>query len=542
MTRYEIPSEPASNSSGTSNVENSQSRIDSSDLESRMARLVGLEEEPQFFNEDSTAFTEEPISTPQEVQTEQPLSSNPFAKVGVVGAGTLALVLVAGAVLSQIMSGGPGKPKPIVQPTVRSQPTNEPLLKQQGTEIETLKTKLALDQQANDVKAAQEQLRSEKPIPRQPPRVQTPVSRPTVVVERVPIPARPYTTPRIVRVDRIARVPQPEVQRTLPSQQQLPPVVPPTPPLTPPDPLQEWSRLAKLGSYGQAHASDKQSLSTTAITQPAITQRPPLNIQPSTNPSPVIPVPSPVTQQQNSKSTVIGSSARAKLVTAVYGEATQDNIYNRSSRNNTNNNSNTNNSNTNNDVFVAQLTEPLKAADGSAILPKDTQLLFNVASTSDKGLMQLNVFKVTWKDKGNRVEKTVPPGALVLRGSGGPALGQQIQPKQSSHFASDVKTFLLGGAGQIGQDLNRPDQQIINLPSTTTVNGQTTATTSQAVLTQPRRDIGASILEGGGKAISPEISRRNQQTAPPRTSERNNVFIIPAGKEVQLFVNQPTVL
>jgi len=548
MTRYEIPSESASNSSVTPNGENSQSRINSSDLESRMARLVGLEEEPQSFHGDPATFRQEPMSEPQDVQTEQSLSSNPFAKVGLVGAGTLALVLVAGAVLSQIMSGGHDKPKNIVTPQVRSLPTNEPRLQQQGTEIETLKTKLALAQQANDVKAAQEQLRSEKPTLRQPPRVQTPVPRQTVLVQRVPTSTRPYAQPRVVRGDRIVRVPQPEVQRTLTSQQQLPIVppniVPPTPTPTP-DPLQEWSRLAKLGSYGQAPASNKQSLSTTAITQPAIAQRPPLNIQPYRSPTPVIPVASPVTQQQNPKSTVVGSSAKAKLVTAVYGETTQDNPYSRSNRNNSgnnNNNNSNNNSNNNNDVFVAQLTEPLKAADGSTILPKNTQLLFNVASTSEKGLMQLNVFKVTWKDKGNLIEKTVPPGALVLRGSGGPALAQQVQPKQGSHFASDIKTFLLGGAGQIGQDLNRPDQQVINLPSTTTVNGQTTATTSQAVLTQPRRDILASTLDGGGRAITPELNRRNQQAIPPRTSDRNNVWVIQAGKEVQLFVNQPTQL
>lgn len=33
---------------------------------------------------------------PQEVQTKQPLSSNPFAKLGLVGAATLAIVLVGG--------------------------------------------------------------------------------------------------------------------------------------------------------------------------------------------------------------------------------------------------------------------------------------------------------------------------------------------------------------------------------------------------------------------------------------------------------------
>ena len=517
----------------------------STDLESRMARLVGLEEDPQSYDEDSGTLRQPQHSEPAEAQTEQPLSSNPFAKAGLVGAGTLAVVVFAGAFLTQMMNGGHDKPK-AVTPTVRAQPTREPRLQQQGEEIEALKTKLALAQQANDVKAAQQQLRSERPTIRSTPRVERPVSRPTVVVQRVPVPApiRPaYVPPRVVTVvrERIVKVPQRVVTKAPTLPQQLPVVPPsiepsvqatPTPQPTP-DPLQEWARLSKLGSYGQATPSDKQSPSNITVAQRPISAPQPAPYQ---NPNPT-PVASQVTQQRNPKSTVVGSSAKAKLVTSVYGETTRENTYNnRNSSNNKNNSgNNTNDNSSSNQVFVAQLTEPLKAADNSIILPKDTQLLFNVASTSEKGLMQLNVFKVTRRENGKLIESSVPQGALVMRGSrGGAVLGEQRQTKEGSQFASIVQEFALGAAGQVGEELNRPTTTLApgcyNNPS---LNGTNYCPTE----TRYPRNTLASIVQGGSKAILPGLTRRSQQAIPPR-SDRNNVFVMSAGKDVELFVQQ----
>ncbi len=517
----------------------------STDLESRMARLVGLEEEPQSYDEDSGTLRQPQNSEPAEVQTEQPLSSNPFAKAGLVGAGTLAVVVFAGAFLTQMMNGGHDKPK-AVTPTVRAQPTREPRLQQQKEEIEALKTKLALAQQANDVKAAQQQLRSERPTIRSTPRVERPVSRPTVVVQRVPVPAptRPaYVQPRVVTVvrERVVKVPQPAATKAPTLPQQLPVVPPsiepsvqatPTPQPTP-DPLQEWARLSKLGSYGQASPSDKQSPSNITVAQRPISAPQPAPYQ---NPNPA-PVASQVTQQRNPKSTVVGSSAKAKLVTAVYGETTRENTYNnRNSSNNKNNSGNNNNDNSSSSsqVFVAQLTEPLKAADNSIILPKDTQLLFNVASISEKGLMQLNVFKVSRRENGKLIESSVPQGALVMRGSrGGAVLGEQRQTKEGSQFASNVEQLVVGSVGQIGEELNRPTTKS-NCPN------QPSNTTNFPFCTQDTRyprNILASIAQGGSKAILPGLTRRSQQAIPPR-SDRNNIFVIAAGKDVELFVNQ----
>jgi hypothetical protein len=102
MTRYSIPSENL-----PQNLV-SPPELDTLDWESRMARLVGLVEESSEANTDEAAEEStsslQPLSEPQEVRTKESLSSNPFAKLGLVGAGTLGIVLVAGVFLSQLMN------------------------------------------------------------------------------------------------------------------------------------------------------------------------------------------------------------------------------------------------------------------------------------------------------------------------------------------------------------------------------------------------------------------------------------------------------
>jgi hypothetical protein len=512
MTRYETPSKFSAGGSVTPNNGNLPPRIESSDLESRMARLVGLEEEPHFAAEDSETFRESPILEPQEIKTEQPLSSNPFAKVGVVGAATFALVVCTGVFLTQIMSGNHNKPKNRVAPKTQPSPSSEPRLQQQAQEIEALKTKLALDEQAKDIKAAQEQLRNQKlPLPTQKP----------VASREKPTPVRTvYIQPRVVARSQPAPPPPPVAPNVEPL-----PTVTPTPE---PDPLQEWSMLAKLGSYGQLPSSSKASASYNVATNnaPIEVKRPAIRIV--DNPSPPASTVSQVPQiRGNSKSVKIGSSARGVLVTAVYGEST----------NNVANSQKNGNQNTNNQIFVVRLTQPLKAADGSIALPENTQILTKIRSISDRGLVQLDIVKASWQQQGNTVERSLPQDAIAIRGNHSrPLVAEQYQ-KGGSHVASDAKLFLLGGAGKIGDVINQPNSRIVSLPTTSVVGGTTTSSVTSVVQNDPQRNIAAAILDGGAKSAIPEITRRNQQ-ANTRSTERSNIWYLPAGTTVELFINQ----
>ncbi|PLZ46488.1 hypothetical protein CBP15_21980, partial [Fischerella thermalis WC442] len=217
MTRYSIPSETHPENLETPISENYQPELGLSDWELRMAKLVGFEQESPA-TETQTEVGEDTANLPQlsstaregEVSTKQSLSSNPFAKLALVGTATFALVLVAGAFLSQLMSASNQKPKKtnIVAPKT-PQTSTETRLQQLEGELETLKTKLALAEQAQAVKLAQQQLRVGKVKSPQPTsRVETARdNRLRVALQRTPTPTKTvYTPPRVIT--RVVTVPQ----------------------------------------------------------------------------------------------------------------------------------------------------------------------------------------------------------------------------------------------------------------------------------------------------------------------------------------------
>jgi hypothetical protein len=162
------------------NNTNQESLNSPDDWQLRMAYLVGLDDDLQNIDEDINNLKNDlksdkyddivPISsdetnidvdeaiTSESNKPRTSLATNPFAKVVFVGAGTLIVVGFAGIFLSQIMSEGNQKlslPTSVKKNTQETQ-INEP---NPQAEIELLKTKLALSDQAKAVKLAQIQLK-----------------------------------------------------------------------------------------------------------------------------------------------------------------------------------------------------------------------------------------------------------------------------------------------------------------------------------------------------------------------------------------------
>ncbi|MEH2402007.1 hypothetical protein [Nostoc sp.] len=540
MTKYSIPAPTPPQNGFTLTTDAHQQDVESFDWESRMSRLVGFEEESSTDAQESedSATPQESLSLPQEAQTKQPLSSNPFAKLGLVGAATLVIVLVGGMFLSQLMSSNP-KPKNIVPPQVREQPTDESTSQQLAGEVDTLKTKLALTEQAEMVKAAQQQLRTAK-------------STPTVVLkepsvsprgrERViptPPPLTPYV-PRTVTVERIIKVPasqpvrSPQIPVVQPNTQ---PVVSITPP-SPPSPLQEWARLAKLGSYGQVSLTDQPN-NIAAAPEPAKNTQPQEQTPQQETPSPVVSQ----AQEKGEKSVAVGSSAKAVLATAIFGETNTKSGGGDEAGEQKN-------------VFVIRLKEPLKSTDGSIALPANTEFLAEIGSLSEQGLLSMNVVKIISHNDGNLTERSLPNNTIILRGTQGKPLIANKYPSQSSSIASmDAGLFVLGGLGKAAELINLPDTRFVPLttssttPNNTTTDGSTTgstptgstttSSTTITTVTEPRRNLAAGLLEGGFNSIVPQIAQRNQQ-AIAQMSQQTNVWFLPAGTNTEIYVNQAT--
>ncbi|MEH1768243.1 hypothetical protein [Nostoc sp.] len=521
MTRYSIPAETPPQNGFTLSTDDRQSEVESLDWESRMSRLVGFEEKSSSTatqgSEDS-ATPLESVSQPQEVQTKQPLSSNPFAKLALVGAATLAIVLLGGVFLSKLMSTSSQKPKNLVSAPVQEQPTESKSQQLEG-EVDTLKTKLALTEQAQMVKAAQQQLRIAKSTPT--------VALPQPSVRQQVIPTPPptaYVPPTVT--ERIVPVPpsQPFTSAQLPV---VRPNIQPVVSITPPSPFEEWARLAKLGSYGQVNASN-QPTSNIATLEPVNKQQTP-NPNPEKTPEPQAPV---VSQAQGQKSVPVGSSAKAVLATAIFGETTKS-----SGGGETDENKN---------VFVIKLQEPLKSKDGTIALPANTEFLTEIRSLSEQGLLQMNIVKVISQNNGNSIEQSLPNNAIILRGTQGKPLIANKFPSQGSSISSmDTGLFVLGGISKAAELINVPNTQLVPLTTTTstpnTTGGGSTTSSSTTITTvsQPERNLGAGVVEGGLNSIVPQIAQRNQQ-AIAQMSQQNNVWFLPAGTNVEVYVNQPT--
>ena len=128
------------------------------------------------------------------------------------------------------------------------------------------------------------------------------------------------------------------------------------------------------------------------------------------------------------------------------------------------------------------------------------------------------------------INKTVPQNSFMIRGKKGkPLIAKQYRNNKSSIARRDAMSFLAGGVGKAAELINRTESEVV------------TGENGTVAVTNVNRDpsLAAGILEGGTKTVVPQISRRNQR-AISRMSRKTDIWYLPEGKEVELFVNQET--
>lgn len=542
----------------SSNYENSEPELkfspqqegQASNWHKRMANLVGLEEEiPQSKEESSLSETTSNNDQPRpshasSLRTQQPLSSNPFAKVAVVGGATLSMVVIGGIFLSQLMSGNNKQPRKI-SPTI-TQNTHESDKTEQlkpEQEIEILKTKLALAEQAKAVKAAQLQLRSVRtPIraistPAQPRSQPQPVTR--VVVQRVSSPTRTVYVPRVV--ERIVRVPQRVAQvKPTPTQSPQPKTIATPSPIFELTSVPELTPIPMQSDVGQALSTNRSITPTPTVPQVASSPPAPLASELNSRTRGTVPNRTNTTtyaqnetqstnqtNQLTGKSVAVGTSAKAVLTTALSGEG------NRSG------NSDSNNNNKNDSQFVVRLREPLKSVDGAIALPKNTELVTQIQQITESGWVQLSVVAVISQNNGTLTEIRLPAGAMKIRRPGGrPLLAKKYPDKSDKIAGMDTFSGLLGGAGQVGDILNRPETKTRD-----TCDGLSDVQRNNRYCglfseTRQQRNIPAAILDGAARVTVPQLNQRNQQAT--QEMMKSNIWHLEAGTEVEVYTNQIT--
>lgn len=177
--------------------------------------------------------------------------------------------------------------------------------------------------------------------------------------------------------------------------------------------------------------------------------------------------------------------------------------------------------------FSIRLNEPVLAANGKPALPTGTQLIAQVSAISESGLIQLAVtHAVISLPQGGQVVN-LPSGALLITGEQGKPILAELQNSGRGQVSGlDMQTALFGALGQVGELLNRPQNESTTtspyLSSTAINNGDT--------------NIVGGILQGAFGSLTQQVQQRHQKEVQD-ILKRPSLWIVPAGQPLQIFVN-----
>ncbi|NJO65326.1 MAG: conjugal transfer protein TrbI [Richelia sp. RM2_1_2] len=550
-------------------VENDLKKSDESDSdwnEASFAKLLGFDNQNQpSLSEEEEIKAEEiqnqtdapnPIATqelfddPQVGKTQPYFYSNPFAKFGAVGLVMLVVFGSAATVLNSIMSGSL-KTAPTAQYSKQSKPKVEIADNQEENETGKLKAELALSTQAEKIKSVE---RAKSP--------KTTVSKPKVKPNKEPnLPPLTRTTPTrepnlpvrtqivsrqlpLSQVPYISRLHPQSVRYTpppasIPSVRQFQPVANKvSKPISTPteekaDPMEEWSKISRLGSYGNSeiatYTDDEQhnanTLDTTILEQqqPAIQKATLVSaVQTSQAPNndelePLYSEEAAIIGYQNNYQLTVGESVDGKLLTPlIWSQHTSNNTFEKSKNKSFS------------EKFIIKLEQPLNTQSGFVVLPKGSQIVATLSNVNEAGFVSLQATTVVTDGE----EYILPPGAIAIRGDGGkPLIASRLNSNKGEIARRDAEIFTVGSLAKVGKVINQPKEEQI---STSSGFGGTNSFSS---VRRSRENILGAVLEGGFEPLTQQILRRNQQ-ALQKLQQQEDVWYVKAGTNVQVFVNQ----
>jgi Bacterial conjugation TrbI-like protein len=528
--------------------------------EESFAKLLGLNDKKYPDNQTDFVESEEvvqgeinnqytnPIAThelfddPQLGKTQPTFYGNPFAKFGAVGLVMLVVFGAAATVLNSIMSG-----KPRIAPTIANREGSKPKVEiadnSQATETGKLKAELALSTQAEKIKSVEHSQRPKTQILRRnnQPRNErskpvfsriTPtreVSRNQVAYIPHPIPQRvSYNSPRITPIQRIQpvinKVNPPSLPKPLPKQEEV-------------NSIEQWREISSLGSYGHvqiASNSKSDSLPNNTLKSAVDEQQTPTIpratlVSFTSSPNQIVTTNNDLALEplhdeealiignQEIQQLTVGSSSSGKLVTPLIWANNRVNNVDRQS-----------NSKQQSDKFIIQLSKSLKTKDGFVILPRNSQIIVQVKDIQKSGFIELEATQAIIDGK----EYVLPANTIAIRcKSGQPLIASKWGDKGGEIASRDAETFAVGSLAKVGKVLNQPKEE------QTSNNSDFGGTSSFSSIRRNRSNILGAVLEGGFEPLTQQILQRNQQ-ALQEIQQREDVWYVKAGTDVQVFVNQ----
>lgn len=448
-------------------------------------------------NIESSDEVEKEIPEPEEIVTTRTVSQNPFLKVIVIGGGILMFVMLIGGVINGSMNALKASTNQKIEPKQNSQEVEEPVVDETGKD----KTALALTSQSvdlkkvRDLKAVPETTPTPKhtpypvsatpttPVPIRRPVVQNPPYRPEI------LPSVRHNQPPIVQHQ--PKPTQYQAQRNTITATKTPAI----------DPMQQWLAVANAGSFSTntAQLTPELSDSTQAdsteeikggLGKPKLDKQTPKNQSENTN--------------YSQARVLVGTRAEGKLETPI--------VWNNHTENQALN-------------YLIRLTKPLKASTGSEILPKDSYIVVQMKGANQSEYIQLQAVAALVNTNGETEEKSIPEGTVLILAKNGKLL--KAESRRGGDLGGTLFSAVLSGVTKAAEIQNRPNSQVI-----TNNNGFSSSTISNE-----NKDLLAGFTEGTLSEIVRGIQTNNQQRI-QQFQSADKVFVIEAGKEVQIFVNQ----
>lgn len=177
--------------------------------------------------------------------------------------------------------------------------------------------------------------------------------------------------------------------------------------------------------------------------------------------------------------------------------------------------------------FSIQLNDAIPSSDGAVALPTGAQLIAQVGSISESGMVQLAVTHAVIETPQGGQVVNLPPEAILIAGEEGEPILAELQNSGHGEVAGmDLQTALFGALGQVGQLLNRPQNESTTtspyLSSTSIRNGDT--------------NIVGGILQGAFGSLTDQVQQRHQQEMQDILN-RPNLWIVEADQPLQVFVS-----
>ncbi|MBD2303391.1 hypothetical protein H6G80_33685 [Nostoc sp. FACHB-87] len=452
--------------------------------------------------ETDEAVNETEVPEPEEVTTTRPTSQNPLIKVAVISGITLLFVALIGGVISGSMNALKLSTTKKIEAPEKTEEVAATVKDESGTDKAALaltRQSMAMEKMRN-LKAKPDIKITATPLPKPVTVASTPTRR--IIVQNPE--RRNYTPPVVQRSSPVYR-PQPQ-----PEAKPLVKTVPATS-LHKVDPMQQWLAVANVGSFGAnttttlpATVNDLESAEGIegGIGKPTSSSKPSMASRKVDKQA-----------QDSSLENINDGQERVLVGTHTEGKLETPIVWSRNHENQVNQN------------YLIKLSQPLKSSTGSEILPKNSYIVAQILGNKNSEYIQLQAVSALVNKNGEPEEKLIPEGTILILSKNGKSLKAELH--RGSDLGRTIFASVLAGVTKAAELQNRPTSQI-----TTNYDGF-----SSSVITNDNKDLVAGFAQGTLSEVVRNIQLNNQRQTQQLESE-DKVFVIDAGKEVQVFVNQ----